>query len=461
MNIGMTLDTNKIVSFQLGDDIFGIDIMAVREIIRLDNLRELPDAPDYFYGLINMRGEIIPAINFKKIFGFTGFDFQTNKDVILCKVEDKVFGLVIDRVIKVADYSKAQIGPPPKLTSRVQAALVTGVVKIDNELISIIDIFPLFSQKGQNFLSYDGFKKEIFQSSMVEHYFSKKDLDKLKSLLMEIGLPFNEITRKGILEYIVKIAVRKGITVEAVIEAVRQRNTAYVPDYLFYKNTNHVIFYRDNDFLTLQKILLEVILPQKRKKNQNSLKIWVINESSMSEDAYSLLFILAVLFEDEFDLSWDIISSGENLDDLNASSTGEFKAKSLNRITSGIKKYLFDTTVKQEVNSESENDMETGAVKPGEKKNEEIHLKKEWKEKLHFDLFFPHSKIGKKEVDLIYAPGLLSKLPQEYQKMSMNKFYSSLNTGGALLCGFFENFSNVPHSFKTYMLGNRTYYYKG
>ena len=460
MNIGMTLDTNKIVTFQLGDDVFGIDIMAVREIIRLDNLREIPDAPDYFYGLINMRGEIIPAINFKKIFGFTGFDFQTNKDVILCRVEQAVFGLVIDRVIKVADYSKNQIGPPPKLTSRVQSALVTGVVKIDGELISIIDILALFSQKGQNFLSFEGYKKEIFQSSIVEQYFSQKDIDKLKNLFADIGFPFNEITRKAVLEFIVKTSVRKGLSIDGVIEAIKTKSSNYVPEFLFYKNENNVIFYRDNDFLTLQKLILEVILPQKRKKNENLFNIWVINESFLSEDAYSILFILAVLFEDEFDLNWDIISSGKNIDDINIASQGVFENQNINRLTWSIKKYLFDITEKQEEKVElDENEIEF--TKIAEKRNEEISLKKEWKDKIQFDLFFAESKIGKKNIDLIYAPELLSRLPQEIQIICMNKFYSSLKSGGVLLCGFFENLTNLPHKFKTYMLGNRTYYLKG
>ncbi len=446
MNYSLTVDTNKIVTFQLGDDIYGIDIMAVREIIRLESMRELPDAPDYFYGIINLRGGIIPAINFKSIFGFKGFDFATDKDVIICKVNQNFFGLVIDKVIKVMDYDKNEIKPPPRLTDKIQSTFVTGVIKTENTLISLIDIYALFSQKGQNFLSYEKYKQQIFQTSLVEHFFTKKDKDNLDKLFTEIDFPFTDITRKPVLDFIVKTSVKKEVPIQKVIESIRTKNNVIVPEYLFHKNGNNIIFYHDKDFLTLQKLIKQVILPMKREKNENSLKFWVINKAE-SADAYSLLFILAILLEDEFDIEFRVIYSGQRLEDLNYAQEGIFKAEQVKRLTNSAKRYVFDFP---ELTSETKEGQK-------EKKIEEYKLKTEWQSGIKFDLFFNNSKFGKQNVDLIYAPYLFAGLSSEARVLNLNKFYDALNPGGILLNGFFETFDKIQHKFKGFMIGNRAY----
>ena len=443
MELGLSLESQKVVTFQLGDDIYGIDIMAVREIIKLENVRELPDAPDYFYGILNLRGEIIPLINFKKIFGFKGFDFEKDKDVIICMVSDKVFGLVIDRVIKVTDYERGMIGPPPSLTTQVQSALISGVLRTDEYIISIIDIYALFSQKGQNFLSYEKFNKAAFQSSLVESYFSIKEREATKMLFAEIDFPFNEFTRKRVLEYIVKQAIKYQVKINDILSFIRNKHISYIPQYLFYKNAGRLIFYNDEDFLTLQKLILKVILPAKRSIDVSDFKTWIISDST-GEDGYSLLFILAVLFEEEFDIEYEVILSGNNLDLLNKGASGKFSGKSVSRLTHGLKRFLFDNVPQEKENAEKA----------------EYTLKPELKERINFDLYFNNSITSKKRVDLIYAPNYLSRLPKDLLLKQLKVFYDSLNTNGVLICGRFENIDLIPRGFKTFMLGTRLYYRK-
>jgi purine-binding chemotaxis protein CheW len=443
MELGLSLESKKVVTFQLGDDIFGIDIMAVREIIKLENVRELPDAPDYFYGILNLRGEIVPLINFKKIFGFKGFDFEKDKDVIICMVSDKIFGLVIDRVIKVTDYERGMIGPPPSLTTQVQSALISGVLRTDEYIISIIDIYALFSQKGQNFLSFDKFNKATFQSSLMESYFSIGDKEVIKKIFAEIEYPFNEYTKKGVLEYVVKQAIKYKVKINDVLSFIRNKHISYIPSYFFYKNTAGLIFYNDEDFLTLQKLVLKVILPAKRSLGSSDFKTWIIS-SSGGEDGYSMLFILAVLFEEEFDIEYTVISSGDNLDLLNKGASAKFSAKSVSRLTHGVKRYLFEDVPEEKDKADKQ----------------EFVLKKEFKNRIFFDLYFNSSNAPKRNIDLIYAPNYFSKLPKEKLEKQLEVFYNSLNTGGVLVCGKFESFGLNPGKFKTFMLGTRIYYRK-
>ncbi len=446
MDYTLSIDTTKIVTFQLGDDIYGIDIMAVREIIRLDSIRELPDAPDFFYGIINLRGEIVPAINFKSIFGFQGFDFETDKDVIICKVESRIFGLVIDKVIKVLDYNKDEIKPPPRLTDKIQSAFITGVIQFEEGLISLIDIYSLFSQKGQNFLSYEKYKQGIFQTSITEHFFSKKDNELLNRIFADIEFPFNEITRKSMLDYIVKASVKKEINIQNVIQAIQNNTKSVMPTYLFHKNENNVLFYHDKDFLTLQKLIKQVILPIKRSKNENHLRFWVINDST-SMDAFSLLFILGILLEDEFDIEFEVISSGNNLRKLNKAKECTFNPEQIKRLTIGAKNYFYEN-VEHIINDK-------GAIE--EKSISEYILKEEWKNKIIFDLFFSNSNFTKKNVDLIYAPNFFANIKDSERALNAEKFYKALNPGGILLCGFFEILNKVEHKFKGFMIGNRAY----
>ena len=442
MNTELSLNINKIVTFVLGDDIFGVDIMLVSEIIKLEDIRELPEAPEYFYGIINLRGQIIPILNFKKIFGFTGFDFEKDKDIIILKIDDIVFGLVIDKVLKVIDFEKSQIGLPPSLSTKAQSTLITSVIKTEDGIISIIDIQALFSQKGHSFLSYDQFNKAIFQSSLVEHYFSIKDRQNMSNNFKQIGFPYNEITKKSIHEFIVKTSIKSKTDIPTIIENLKIRNNTYLKEYLFHKNSSNEILYEDNDFLTLQKLLLKVIIPLKRARTENKYRIWIIGNSTGVE-AYSLLFIFAILFEEEFDINFNIIYSGNNIDVLNKASKGVLTERMISRLTKSNKKFLLEDVS----GSESEETV-----------NREYLIKKELQTKITYDLFFENSKVMKNDIDLIYAPYYLANLPEQLRELNLKRFYKSLKPSGILLTGNFENLDKLKHDFKTSKIGSRNYY---
>jgi purine-binding chemotaxis protein CheW len=142
----------SLVSFKISDELYGIDIMDVREIIHLVEITPIPNSPDFVDGVINLRGEIIPIVDLGKRFKFKPKSFneeeQLLRGIIIINVNDLVIGVIIDQVNRVLNIYESQIQPPPQMVSGVGSEYVQGVVRLDEKdnLLIIINIKKLFSK---------------------------------------------------------------------------------------------------------------------------------------------------------------------------------------------------------------------------------------------------------------------------------------------------------------------------
>lgn len=141
----------QLVTFQLSEELYAIDIMDVKEIVTLQEIRTLPNAPSYVEGLYNLRGEIIPIINLHKRFHLRkaqlGEDETLLSGFIIIDLDGMKLGVIIDKVERVISIDYNEIQAPPQMISGIGAEYIQGVVNQNGGYLIILDIRKLFSAR--------------------------------------------------------------------------------------------------------------------------------------------------------------------------------------------------------------------------------------------------------------------------------------------------------------------------
>jgi purine-binding chemotaxis protein CheW len=141
----------QLVTFQISEELYGVDIMDVKEIVRVQDIRSIPNAPGYVEGLFNLRGEIIPIISLHKRFHLKkaqlGEDEELLSGFIIIDIDGMKLGVIIDRVERVVSIEAQNIQPPPQMLTGIGAEYIQGVVNREAGYLIILDIRKLFSAK--------------------------------------------------------------------------------------------------------------------------------------------------------------------------------------------------------------------------------------------------------------------------------------------------------------------------
>jgi purine-binding chemotaxis protein CheW len=133
-------ELSQLISFMVGDEEYGLDILRVKEVIRVREITRLPKAPSFVKGIINLRGDVIPIIDLRDKFGLPAQDQTADTRVIVVDVEGKLVGMVVDSASQVVRIPADQIDPPPPIVGGLSAEFVRGVGKMDDRLIILLDI---------------------------------------------------------------------------------------------------------------------------------------------------------------------------------------------------------------------------------------------------------------------------------------------------------------------------------
>jgi purine-binding chemotaxis protein CheW len=144
-----TTNQYQLVTFQLGEELYGVDIMDVKEIVRLQDVRQIPNAPQYVEGIFNLRGEIIPIINLHRRFHIkrmlVGEDEELLSGFIIIDIAGMKLGVIIDRVSRVVAIEPDSIQPPPQMITGIGSEYIQGVVRQESGYLIILDIRRLFN----------------------------------------------------------------------------------------------------------------------------------------------------------------------------------------------------------------------------------------------------------------------------------------------------------------------------
>lgn len=134
-------ESKQLVIFKLGDEEFGVDILQVREIEKLDQpVTRVPKSPAFVEGVINLRGEIIPIVDLRKRFGLVVRQTGNEARIIIVDINDGQVGMVVDSVVEVARINVSAIEAAPPITKGVDAYFLSGVAKINGRLIILLNL---------------------------------------------------------------------------------------------------------------------------------------------------------------------------------------------------------------------------------------------------------------------------------------------------------------------------------
>ena len=134
----------QLVGFRLDNEDYAIAIMKIQEIILMKPITRIPQVPDFIEGLINLRGSVIPIVNLRKRFGLAPRELDDETRTIVVNIHDKTVGCVVDAVTQVMRINRDQVQPPPLGVLAVNHRYLSGLAKLDDRLLIILDIDKLF-----------------------------------------------------------------------------------------------------------------------------------------------------------------------------------------------------------------------------------------------------------------------------------------------------------------------------
>jgi purine-binding chemotaxis protein CheW len=138
----------QIVGFRVGNETFGVPIQSVHEIVRMMEITNVPDAPIYIEGVINLRGKIIPVIDLRKRFGEREIKASKKNRILVAEVGTKMVGLVVDAASEVLKLPPSDVDPPPNVFEDGDLNYVTGVGKLNGRLVILVELSKIM-QRGE------------------------------------------------------------------------------------------------------------------------------------------------------------------------------------------------------------------------------------------------------------------------------------------------------------------------
>jgi purine-binding chemotaxis protein CheW len=142
---GLTTDGSQFLTFNLGEEFYGVDILRVKEIKCYTAVTRIPNTPVHIKGVLNLRGTIVPIVELRTKFGMPTIEYTAFTVIILVVVRDKVIGLVVDSVSDVLTIDKKDIQPPPEFGGKVDVSFINGIGQSGDKLVALLDIDRLLS----------------------------------------------------------------------------------------------------------------------------------------------------------------------------------------------------------------------------------------------------------------------------------------------------------------------------
>ncbi len=135
----------QLACFKVGSELYALDIMRIKEIIRPQKLTPVPKAPSFIEGIINLRGAVVPVADLRKRFDQPISAESRKNRIVVCSLAGKIIGLLVDEVTEVKRFGRKDVAPAPQFIKGPQADYFLGVARHDDELIMLIDLEKVLS----------------------------------------------------------------------------------------------------------------------------------------------------------------------------------------------------------------------------------------------------------------------------------------------------------------------------
>ena len=152
---------SEYLTFRLGDEDYGVDILRVREIRGWESVTRIPNSPDYVKGILNLRGSIVPIFDLRQRLGMDVRSYSKNTVVVVLLVRNSTsernIGVVVDEVSDVLNVGQSGVCNAPKFGGGIPVEYITGLVDVDGKMVMLLDVDKLLNQSFGNDLDGEEF----------------------------------------------------------------------------------------------------------------------------------------------------------------------------------------------------------------------------------------------------------------------------------------------------------------
>ena len=138
--------------FDLSTEAYGVDIGAVREIIRLQYITKVPRTPEFVEGVINLRGKVIPVVDLRKRFGLPAEEESKENRIVVVDIGAQDIGVIVDAVTEVLRIATESVEPPASVIITADSEYLLGIAKLDSRLIILLDLEQVLTEAEHNSL---------------------------------------------------------------------------------------------------------------------------------------------------------------------------------------------------------------------------------------------------------------------------------------------------------------------
>jgi len=138
--------TTQWVTFQLDDEIYGINVMQVQEVLPMTEIAPVPGAPPYVMGIINLRGNVVTVIDTRMRFGLAQKTPEEGDRIVVVETDDQVAGIVVDGVAEVTYVRESEVDTAPNVGNDDAARYIWGVVSREDSLTILVDVNRLLTR---------------------------------------------------------------------------------------------------------------------------------------------------------------------------------------------------------------------------------------------------------------------------------------------------------------------------
>ncbi|MFZ5843351.1 MAG: chemotaxis protein CheW [Pseudomonadota bacterium] len=142
------------VTFRLGNETYGINVMQVQEVLRYTDIAPVPGAPIYVLGIINLRGNVVTVIDTCQRFGLPPIEVTDNTRIVIIEADSQVIGILVDSVAEVVYLRSSEIESAPNVGNDESAKFIQGVANRNGELLILVDLNKLLSDNEWAELSF-------------------------------------------------------------------------------------------------------------------------------------------------------------------------------------------------------------------------------------------------------------------------------------------------------------------
>ncbi len=138
------------VTFRLGDEKYGINVMQVQEVLRITEIAPVPGAPTYVLGIINLRGNVVTVIDTRNRFGLMSKETDDSSRIAIIETEDHIIGILVDSVAEVVELRASEMETAPNVGNDESSKYIQGVTSIENELLILVDLNKFLSDEEKS-----------------------------------------------------------------------------------------------------------------------------------------------------------------------------------------------------------------------------------------------------------------------------------------------------------------------